>query len=314
MSTSQGPRSGRNIPRFAGPTTFLRLPTLEAAGAADIALIGAPFDGATTYRPGARLAPRAVRAASDQAHPYHAELGIDPFVDLRVVDAGDVAMPPHDIIAAMAALQAEAEKHLAAGRRLFTVGGDHSISLPLLRAMAAAHGPLGLIHVDAHYDTYPAAWGNDLHHGTPFRHALREGLIDPARTLQLGLRGSLSSAEDLQFSHDAGLCVVTQTDWDDGDGKQRLGKFCAALSGPVYISIDVDGLDPAFAPGTGTPVPGGLTTRELKSVLRRLRGRSIVGGDIVEIAPPFDPTGITALIGADLLHTFVALAALEDRG
>jgi agmatinase len=309
----RGPRSGRELPRFAGATSFLRLPTFDQRPQAEVILLGAPFDGATTYRPGARLAPRAVRAASDQAHAYHAELGLDPFAELWVADGGDVNMPPHDIVAAMDALQRACAEHLDAGRCVFTCGGDHSISLPMLRAVAAKYGPVGLVHVDAHYDTYPAAWGNDLHHGTPFRHALREGLIDPHRTLQLGLRGSLSSAEDLEFSKQAGICVVTQADWDDGDGQKRLIEFMVNLDGPVYLSIDVDGLDPAFAPGTGTPVPGGLTTRELKGVLRRLAGRNIVGGDVVEIAPPFDPSGITALIGADLLHTFVTLHALGRR-
>ncbi|MDE0883304.1 MAG: agmatinase [Myxococcota bacterium] len=307
------PRSGREMPRFAGPTTFLRLPTLEQLSDPDVVLLGAPFDGATTYRPGARLAPRAVRQASDQAHAFHAELEHDPFATLSVVDGGDVNMPPHDIVAAMDALQSVTAEHLQAGRCVFTCGGDHSISLPMLRAMAAQHGPVGLIHVDAHYDTYPAAWGNDLHHGTPFRHALREGLIDPTRCLQLGLRGSLSSAQDLDFSRQAGFCVVTQANWDDGDGKERLAGFMKSLRGPIYISVDVDGLDPAFAPGTGTPVPGGLSVRELKSVLRQLRGQQIVGGDVAEISPPYDNAGITALIGADLLHTYVTLHALGRR-
>jgi agmatinase len=309
---SRGPRSGRDLPRFAGATSFLRLPELAPRGAPDVVIFGAPFDGATTYRSGARFGPRAVRNASDQAHAYHAELGVDPFASLEVVDAGDVNMAPHDIVAAMDQLQAAVEPHFQAGRSVLTVGGDHSVSLPILRAAAAVHGPVGLIHVDAHYDTYPAAWGNDLHHGTPFRHALREGLIDPARTLQLGLRGSLSSVEDLRFSLAAGMTVVTQADWDDRDGKQRVATFLEALSGPVYISVDVDGLDPAFAPGTGTPVPGGLTPRELYSVLRKLRGKAVIGGDVVELAPGFDPAGITALIGADLLHTYVALIALQD--
>lgn len=306
----KGPRSGRELPRFAGPTSFLRLPTIDQVESPDVVLLGAPFDGATTYRPGARLAPRAVRSASDQAHAYHAELGVDPFVDLTVVDGGDVNMAPHDIVAAMAALEAACLEHAQAQRAVFTVGGDHSISLPLLRAMAKVHGPVGLIHVDAHYDTYPAAWGNDLHHGTPFRHALREQLIEPSRTLQLGLRGSLASSDDLTMAREAGFCVVTQSDWDDGDGRARLKQFMDSLEGPIYISVDVDGLDPAYAPGTGTPVPGGLSTRELKSVLRQLKGRQVIGGDVVEISPPFDPTGITALIGADLLHTLVALHAL----
>ncbi|MEE2835945.1 MAG: agmatinase [Myxococcota bacterium] len=306
----KGPRSGRDLPRFAGPISFLRLPLLAPGDEPDVVLLGAPFDGATTYRPGARLAPRAVRVASDQAHGYHAELGMDPFATLSMVDGGDVNMAPHDIVRAMTQLEEACSDHLARGRSVFVVGGDHSISLPILRAVAAQHGPVGLIHVDAHYDTYPAAWGNDLHHGTPFRHALRERLIDPKRSLQLGLRGSLASSEDLRMSREAGFCVVTQADWDDGDGRSRLERFMDGLDGPVYISVDVDGLDPAFAPGTGTPVPGGLTTRELKSVLRRLRGKQVVGGDIVEIAPGFDPTGITALVGADLLHTYVTLYAL----
>jgi agmatinase len=310
----RGPRSGRELPRFAGGTSFLRLPLLAEGDAPDVVIFGAPFDGATTYRPGARFGPRAVRIASDQAHAYHSELEVDPFARLCVVDAGDVPMAPHDIVAAMNQLQTAAQPHFEAGRAVLTVGGDHSVSLPLLRAAAAVHGPVGLLHVDAHYDTYPAAWGNDLHHGTPFRHALREGLIDPSRTLQLGLRGSLSSADDLHFSQEAGITVVTQADWDDRDGKQRVAAFLEALTGPVYVSIDIDGLDPACAPGTGTPVPGGLTVRELYSVLRRLRGQHLVGGDVVELAPDFDSARITALIGADLLHTYVALVALAGEG
>ena len=309
----QGPRSGRELPRFAGPISFLRLPTIDQVSSPDVVLLGAPFDGATTYRPGARLAPRAVRIASDQAHGYHAELGLDPFEQLSVVDGGDVNMAPHDIKLAMDQLQSACAEHLAQGRGVFVIGGDHSISLPVLRAMEQVHGPVGLIHIDAHYDTYPAAWGNDLHHGTPFRHALRERLIDPARSLQLGLRGSLSSSEDLEMSREAGFCVVTQADWDDGDGKERVGQFVEGVEGPLYLSIDVDGLDPAYAPGTGTPVPGGLTTRELKSVLRCLKGKLIVGGDVVEISPIFDSSGVTALVGADLLHTYVCLHALGRK-
>ena len=309
----QGPRSGRELPRFAGPISFLRLPTIDQVPSPDVVLLGAPFDGATTYRPGARLAPRAVRIASDQAHAYHAELELDPFELLTVVDGGDVNMAPHDIALAMDQLQSACAEHLGSDRAVFVVGGDHSISLPVLRAMAQAHGPVGLIHIDAHYDTYPAAWGNDLHHGTPFRHALRENLIDPSRSLQLGLRGSLSSSDDLVMSREAGFCVVTQADWDDGDGKTRLVEFLQGLEGPLYLSIDVDGLDPAYAPGTGTPVPGGLTTRELKSVLRRLKGKLIVGGDVVEISPSFDSSGVTALVGADLLHTYVCLHALGRK-
>ncbi len=305
-----GPRSGRTLPRFAGESTFLRLPRLAEVEDARIVYLGAPFDGATTYRPGARSGPRAVRLGSDQAHGFHAELGLDPFQVLQAADGGDVNMAPHDIVAAMDALEAEAKQHFERDRALFTVGGDHSVSLPLLRAAAGVHGPVALLHVDAHYDTYPAAWGNDLHHGTPFRHAVREGLIDPGQTLQLGLRGSLAGAEDLEFSKACGMTVVTQADWDDGDGQARLHAWIEQLTQPLYISIDVDGLDPAFAPGTGTPVPGGLSPRELYSVLRRLRGRSVVGGDVVELAPAYDADGITALIAADLLHTFAALHVL----
>jgi len=288
----------------------LRLPSIDEVPSPDVVLLGAPFDGATTYRPGARLAPRAVRIASDQAHGYHAELGLDPFEQVSVVDGGDVNMAPHDIKTAMDQLQSACAEHLTQDRGVFVVGGDHSISLPVLRAMARKYGPVGLIHVDAHYDTYPAAWGNDLHHGTPFRHALRENLIDPSRSLQLGLRGSLTSPDDLVMSQEAGFCVVTQADWDDADGKEQVSRFLRDVRGPLYVSIDVDGLDPAFAPGTGTPVPGGLTTRELKSVLRKLKGKLIVGGDVVEISPPFDSSGVTALVGADLLHTYVCLHAL----
>ena len=309
----QGPRSGRELPRFAGPISFLRLPTIEQVASPDVVLLGAPFDGATTYRPGARSAPRAVRMASDQAHGYHAEFELDPFEQLTVVDGGDVNMAPHDIALAMEQLRSACADHLSGGRAVFVVGGDHSISLPILRAVANTYGPVGLIHIDAHYDTYPAAWGNDLHHGTPFRHALREHLIDPQRSLQLGLRGSLASSDDLTMSREAGFCVITQADWDDGDGEERLEHFMDDLEGPLYLSVDVDGLDPAYAPGTGTPVPGGLTTRELKSILRRLQGKFVIGGDIVEIAPVFDPSGVTALIGADLLHTYVCLLAMGRR-
>ena len=305
-----GPRSGRTLPRCAGENTFLRLPRRVDVDEAGLVFLGAPFDGATTYRPGARFGPRAARLASDQAHGFHAELGIDPFKVLQAVDAGDVNMPPHDIVAAMTALEEEAKAHFIENRSVFTVGGDHSISLPMLRAASAVHGPLAVLHVDAHYDTYPAAWGNDLHHGTPFRHAVREGLIEPSETLQLGLRGSLASAEDLTFSQESGMTVVTQADWDDGDGKERFEVWRRKISKPLYVSIDVDGLDPAYAPGTGTPVPGGLTSRELYSLLRRLRGVPVIGGDVVELAPDFDANGITALIVADLLHTFAALHVL----
>jgi agmatinase len=299
----------------SGQTPFFRLPFADAHALreVDAALIGVTFDTGTTYQPGARLAPyhlRRVSALVQSVHPVH---GVDVFAQVRAVDAGNVAFPPFEPGAMREAVQHDIAAISAAGAAPFVVGGDHSIALPVLRALAQRHGPLSVLHVDAHLDTSgPEAWGSAHHHGTPFRHALAEGLIARGRLVQIGLRatwGSLADA-DLARSHDArqmpmheieqrGIAALAR------EARERLG------DGPVYISFDVDAIDPAYAPGTGTPVPGGMTSREAFHLLRALAGVRLVGMDLVEVCPALDHADLTCHLGAHLLFEGLALLALQ---
>jgi agmatinase len=302
------PVSTRRVPRFAGVPTFLRLPVRESPHGVDVLVCGAPFDGGTTFRPGARFGPRAVRQASALTRGFHPDHGVDLFDHLRCADGGDVPMVPMSVERALEALEARADAIVAAGAVPAFVGGDHTISLAPLRALARRFGPLGLVHVDAHSDTFGPAWGVDLHHGTVFRHAVQEGLLRAGDVLQIGVRGPFTAKEDLDFARRAGFRVVGVD-----EVRRDLDAVAGAIAGlrgrgPVYLSFDMDGLDPAYAPGTGTPVPGGLTSWEALRLLRALRGVELVGLDIVEISPDHDLGGATALLAATLLAE--ALAAL----
>lgn len=303
------PKSAREVPRFAGVPTFLRLPEHHNPADVNVMICGAPFDGGTTFRPGARFGPRAVRVASALTRGFQPSHGFDLFERLTACDGGDVACVPMSIDRTLALLSDRAEGIARAGCVPAFVGGDHSISLGVLRGLAKVHGPLGLIHFDAHSDTFGPAWGVDVHHGTVFRNAVTEGLLRPKDVIQVGIRGPFTSGNDLDFAQAAGFRIAMID-----EVKRSLSAFEAELKsfatrGKLYVSFDLDALDPAYAPGTGTPVPGGMTTYEALSLIRALAGHTIVGCDVVEISPDHDPSGNTALVAATVLTEILAALA-----
>lgn len=297
-------------PRFTGIPTFLRTPYTESFDEVDIGIIGVPFDGGTTNRPGARHGPREVRNQSSLMRPYNQASGLAPFKNCTVRDIGDAwVTEAFHLEKGLDEIQAFFERVHAANVTPLAVGGDHSITLPILRAIAKDK-PLGLVHFDAHCDTGDDYLGSRFHHGAPFRRAVEEGLLDPKRCIQIGIRGGTVLPNLWQFSYDAGMRVITM------DELQELGvagvvKEIHKVIGrdPAYVSFDVDGLDPAFAPGTGTPEVGGFTTWEAQTMIRGLQGLDLVGGDVVEVSPPFDPTGVTALVGAAMLFELLCVVA-----
>lgn len=309
-----GPVDSSKVPRFAGIGTFARLPRLEDVGRADIALMGVPFDSGVSYRPGARFAPAQIREASRLLRPYHPGLDVSPFAELQVVDAGDIACNPYNIPEALDAVQAGAASLMDAGARVVTIGGDHTIALPLLREMKRKHGPVALLHFDAHLDTWDTYFGADYTHGTPFRRAFEEDLLDTEALSHCGIRGPLYSKDDLTDDARMGFGIVTAMDvmHQGVNGvvqalRERIGDR------PLYISIDIDCLDPAHAPGTGTPEAGGMTSRELLGILRGLAGTRIVGADVVEVAPAYDHADITAVAASHVAYELVSLMALNGK-
>jgi agmatinase len=303
-----------------GQTPFFRLPMADLASeapytGADAVLLGVPYDGAVTYQPGARLAPYHLRRTSALLQTFHPVHGVDVFRTIRALDGGNVAFPPFDGAAVRHLVQREVADIVAAGATPFVVGGDHSVALPAMRAVAAAHGPLAVLHVDAHLDTSgPEVWGEEFHHGTPLRHALGEGLVAPGQLFQVGLRASWGHPEEgaLVAGHGARgypMYVVERR------GIEAIAREIRAAVGdrPLYITFDVDGIDPSFAPGTGTPVPGGLSSREAFALLRALGGARLVGMDLVEVAPALDHADLTCHLGAWLLYEALALRALVPR-
>jgi agmatinase len=302
------------VPRFAGLRTFARLPTLEQAGRADVAVLGAPFDGGTTFRAGSRFGPAAIREASLLLRPYNEPLELAPFRELQVVDAGDAPASPIDILAGHRAIETAAAALHAGGARVLGLGGDHSVALPLLRAAAATHGRLSLLQLDAHTDTWDSYFGAKVTHGTIFRRAIEEGLIDPERSVQIGLRGSLYDAADYADNAALGFKTLLAREFDAAGVAGALALAREHLRGPVYVTLDIDVLDPAFAPGTGTPEAGGLSSRELLAILRGLAGGAdIVAADVVEVSPPYDPAGATAVAAANAAYDLLGLLALGAR-
>ncbi|WP_103350477.1 agmatinase [Amycolatopsis sp. CA-128772] len=306
-----GPLDSSRVPRFAGFATFARLPRIDQVERADVAVVGVPFDSGVSYRPGARFGPAAVREASRLLRPYHPELDVSPFAERQVVDAGDIAVNPFDIGEAIETLQQEAEALQADGTRLVTVGGDHTIALPLLRAAANRHGPVALLHFDAHLDTWDTYFGEPYTHGTPFRRASEEGILDTSALSHVGTRGPLYGKRDLEEDRRLGFGIVTSGDVmrrgvaETVDAlRQRIGDR------PLYVSVDIDVLDPAHAPGTGTPEAGGLTSRELLEILRGLRDLNLVGADVVELAPAYDHAEITAIAASHVAYDLVSLLTL----
>lgn len=292
----------------------MRTPLASDLSSLDIALVGVPYDGATEARPGTRHGPRQIRDLSSMMRAVHPLTRINPYELCRVADVGDVPLSHAlDITDSMAEIQAFFERLHAADVVPLSAGGDHSITLPILRALAKDR-PLGMFHVDAHTDTWDEEMGSRFSHGTPFRRAVEEGLLDPKRVIQIGIRGAANSEEAWAFSEEAGMRVVTMDEFERVGAAAVIAEARDVVGdGPTYLTFDVDGLDPAFAPGTGTPEIGGLTTREGLALVRGMRGASLVGGDVVEVSPPFDPAGHTALVAATMLYEILCLLA-EVRG
>ncbi len=312
MSDPVGPPDAVEVPRFAGPDTFARLPRLDQVDRAGVAVLGVPFDSGVSYRPGARFGPQGVRAGSKLLRPYHPALDVHPWQAQQVADAGDVAANPFDILAAVGQVESAASSLLEKADRLVTIGGDHTIALPLLRAMAAKHGPVALVHFDAHLDTWDTYFGAPYTHGTPFRRAVEEGVLDLDVSAHVGIRGPLYSKKDLDDDKALGFAIVSTEEVARRGVDEAIDRVRARVGDrPVYVSIDIDVLDPSHAPGTGTPEPGGLTSRELQMILRGLTDLNLVGGDVVEVAPAYDHAELTTIAAANVVYDLLALMALR---
>ena len=298
-------------PRFVGIPTFMRTPFQPDANGLDIALAGVPYDGGVTNRPGARHGPREIRNSSSLCRAIHHVSRINPYELCKVADVGDVpfeAIMQPDL--AMDEIEAFYRKIVAAGAVPLSAGGDHSITYPIFRALASPDTPIGMIHIDAHTDTWDTFQGNKFHHGAPFRRAVNDGLLDPKRTVQIGIRGAQNFADGWDFSHESGMRVIFMEEFTALGVDAVIAEARRVVgTGPTYISFDVDGLDPVYAPGTGTPEIGGITTVEALALLGGLRGLNLIGGDVVEVSPPFDQTGNTALVGASLMFEILCLLA-----
>jgi guanidinobutyrase len=296
------------MPRFGGPATMMRLPTQQNAENLDVCFKGVPLDIGTSNRPGARFAPRQIRAESAMIRPYNMATRAAPFDSLMVADVGDVAIDTFNLQKSLEIIENAYDNILAYDCIPLTLGGDHTIVLPILRALSKKHGPLGMIHVDAHADVNDEMFGEKIAHGTPFRRAVEEKLVAPSRVVQIGLRGTGYTAADFDWPRGIGFRVVQAEEcWYKSlaplmnEVREQLG------NGPVYVSFDIDGLDPAFAPGTGTPEIGGLTVSQGIEIVRGCRGLDVVGGDLVEVSPPYDTSGNTALVGANLLFELLCI-------
>ena len=304
------PISGNVLPRFAGIPTFMRLPHLapEEAEEVDIGLIGVPWDGGTTNRAGARHGPRQMRDSSTLMRNVHHVTGVRPYELANCADLGDTPVNPVDLEDSLARIQRFFETVHSQGTLPLSAGGDHLVTLPIMRAIAK-DGPLGMVHFDAHTDTWDRYFGDYTYtHGTPFRRAIEEGLLDPKRTIQIGIRGGLYTPQDKDWGLEQGIRVIEIEEFFEL-GAQRVVEEARRVvgEGPTYISFDVDGLDPVYAPGTGTPEIGGFSTHEAQIMLRGLRGLNLIGGDVVEVSPPFDPSGNTALVGVTLMFEILCL-------
>jgi agmatinase len=307
-----GPIDASRTPRFAGPATFALLPRLGEVTRADVAVLGVPFDSGVSYRPGARFGPAHVRESSRLLRPYNPATGLAPFAVQQVADAGDLAVNPFDIAEAITAVERGADELLGTGTRLLTIGGDHTIALPLLRSVARRHGPVALVHFDAHLDTWDTYFGAPYTHGTPFRRAAEEGLLDAEACLHVGIRGPVYGALDLDADARMGFATVTCPDIEAEGIRGVLERIRARVGGrPVYVSVDIDVLDPAHAPGTGTPEAGGMTSRELLAALRVFGGLNLVGADIVEVAPAYDHAQLTGIAAAHVGYEL--LCAMGER-
>ncbi|MCC9175526.1 agmatinase [Arthrobacter sp. zg-Y179] len=310
-----GPVDAAQVPRFAGAATFARLPRLDQVEHAEVAVVGVPFDSGVSYRPGARFGGNHVREASRLLRPYNPALDASPFENLQVADAGDMAVNPFNINEAIETVQQNALDLTGNGTKLLTLGGDHTIALPLLRAAAERAGsPVAMLHFDAHLDTWDTYFGAEYTHGTPFRRAVEEGILDTEAISHVGTRGPLYGKKDLEDDRRFGFGILTSSDVFRQGVDEVVAKLRDRIgSRPLYVSVDIDVLDPAHAPGTGTPEAGGITSRELLEILRGLRGLNLVGADVVEVAPAYDHADITAVAASHVAYDLITLMGLSDE-
>ncbi len=310
------PLGGNEMPRFAGHASMFRLPTQVGAQGLDVALVGVPLDLGTSNRTGSRFGPRQIRCESVMVRPYGMATRAAPFDSFQIGDIGDVPLNTFSLEKSIEIIEHFYDEVLAAGAKTVSIGGDHTITLPILRAQHKVHGPVALVHVDAHADVNDQMFGESITHGTIFRRAIEEGLVDPRKMTQIGLRATGYAADDFDWAKDRGVQVVTAEQcW-----YQSLAPLMSAVrerigtDTPVYLSFDIDGLDPSVAPGTGTPEPGGLTTPQGLEIIRGLWGLNVIGADLVEVSPPYDTTGNTSLLAANLIfETLCSLPGCKRR-
>jgi agmatinase/guanidinopropionase len=311
---NKNPAYGANLEPFMGIPTFMRLPATRDLEDVDVAVLGVPFDSGTSYRSGTRFGPRKIREVSLMLWGHNPTLHVTPLDELTVVDYGDVSVNPTSIEKTMAAITNTADEVLNADATLIALGGDHSITLPLMRATAKKFGQLSLVHVDAHIDTWEEEYEDTPYsHGTPFRNALQEGLIREGEYIQIGIRGPVSGVNDYQEAKDLGAHMITIHEVFEKGIPYVLKEVHQRCQGPVYVSIDIDSADPAFAPGTGTPEIGGLSSYQLLQLVRGLQGLNLVGFDMVEVSPPYDHSEITAILASNIVFEYLSLLALGKQ-
>lgn len=307
-----GPVDASQTPRYAGIASYAKLPMLHEVEAADIAIMGVPFDAGVSFRSGARFGPTQVREASRLIRPYNPAQGVSPFELVQVVDAGDVTANPFNIAEAVEQVEQAATELGQRVQRIVTIGGDHTIALPLIRAAHKKHGPVAVLHFDAHLDTWDTYFGAPTTHGTPFRRASEEGLIDLESSMHFGIRGPLYSEQDLADDRMLGFSVITSEYVEEHGIAAAIERMRARIADkPLYVSIDIDVLDPAHAPGTGTPEAGGLTSRELLRALRGIADLNIVGADVVEVSPAYDHAQITGVAASHVVYELVTAMARQ---
>ncbi len=313
--TNPQPLGGNQMPRFGGIATFMRLPGNTSPADLDVAVVGVPFDLGTSNRPGARFGPRDIRSESVLLRPYNMATRAAPFDSLRIDDTGDVATNAFNLADSVARIEAHYDELLAHDLIPVSIGGDHTIALPILRAVAKKHGPVGMVHVDAHTDINDTMFGEKITHGTPFRRAVEENLLDGNRVVQIGMRGTGYAADDFDWSREQGFRVVQIEECWHRTLEPLMEEVRIKVgNGPVYLSFDIDGLDPSFAPGTGTPEVAGLTVPQALEIIRGCRGLDLVGCDLVEVAPIYDTSGATSLTAANLLYEMLCvLPGVEFR-
>jgi len=310
---NDNPAFGADLQPFMGIPSFMRLPVTRDLKDVDVAIMGVPFDSGTSYRTGTRFGPRKRRETSLMIWGHNSTLNVTPLKKLNVVDYGDVSVIPTSIEHTMTAITNTASEILETGTTLITLGGDHSIALPLLRAHARKHGPVSLVHIDAHIDTWEAEFeAVPYSHGTPFRYALQEGLIREGEYMQIGIRGPVSNENDYADARELGARIVTIHEVMEKGVQAALKEVHERMKGPVYVTVDIDSVDPAFAPGTGTPEVGGLTSYQLLQLGRGFHELDLIGFDLVEVSPPFDHSDITSILASNIAFEYLSLLAIKD--